>query len=130
MHATAFIPAPANWNGRVGGEGQYFDRLEAARQEHSQAEVALMVEFLQAIEKHRAAEAVRTPGFAKTITPLHEVVYDQLASPNGRGDNYMRSFIAIVGVGMKSSDTSVRVLCQQLAAQLAIEHAHFHASDL
>lgn len=130
MQATAFIPAPANWNGRTGGEGQHFDRLEAERQAQSQAEAGLMVEFLQAVEKHRPAETIRTPGFAQTRMPLHEVVYDQLATPHGRGDAYMRSFIAILSAGMKSSDPAVRVLSQQLAAQLAIEHAHFHATDL
>lgn len=127
-----FVPAPSNWtgNGRVGGEGKYFDTKAAAASAQTRAHTALAVEFLQAIEKHKPDTRVCTPAFSQTSMPLHEVVYDQLATPNGRGDSYMQSFLVLLGIGLKSPDDAIRNVSRALAAQLAMEHAQYHAADM
>jgi hypothetical protein len=117
-------------NLRIGSEGVYFDQQAARTVTHSTAVSALACEFLQSLEKGRVMASLCTPGFGEKRTPLFAIVYDQLATPHGRGDAYMQEFVSLLGAAMRSEDIALRMKAAALGAQLAMEYARFHAGDM
>lgn len=118
---------PSIENPMFSGLMAHLQRDEKREAATERAHAVLQAELIDALLNDPVRE-VSVPGWIDPISQARHVVFDAFNGP--KGDELLCRLLCVVGLAAQGKLCGLHVMAGSLIAEIAAEHAAFHADDM